>query len=179
MMASERKTLKPAFKMQCAAYHEAGHAVMSFILRRGVTRVTIIPNDESKTLGLCTSTHLPRSFSPDMKMDARARNVIEREVMILLAGTTAERKFRGRHNWRGANDDLRKAVNLASYYCPSTEEVGKYLDWLKERTWNDLCNKPAHWRAVEYIAAELLETQAISGKKAKDLYHKAFSDPFE
>ena len=43
----------------------------------------------------------------------REEKWIESRVLILLAGTAAERHLTGRHNWRGATHDISIAHELA------------------------------------------------------------------
>jgi hypothetical protein len=87
-------------------------------------------------------------------MTYRARERIEREVVCLLAGFAAERKFTGRRNHVAANADTRAATDLAAYACGTVDEVSAFLAWLSIRT-RDLVE--VHWLAVVAVAEALIE----------------------
>jgi hypothetical protein len=176
-----RKVAKHSFALQCTAYHEAGHAVAALALDRAVKRVSIVPDGEREILGHCLNTRLPSWFQPDVYrydiMDNRTRLALEREILVLLSGPVAEARFKGRHNWRGARGDISAAYQLAGYLCSSTRETNKYIDWLIERVRNLLDSyHGTRWRAVRYIARELLSKKTINGKTTRELCRKAADD---
>ena len=83
------------------AFHEAGHAVMALSLGRDVHKVSILPN--SLHQGVC-----------ELKKGRvkPAKDWLETEVLILLAGLAAEAKLTGQYAWHGAAQDLRMARSL-------------------------------------------------------------------
>jgi ATP-dependent Zn protease len=99
---------------EATAYHEAGHAVIALALRRGLSRVTIVPDDEAGSLGHCAGTRTGEWFQPDVDRSGRARRFIEDRVIILFAGFHAEHRFAGRRNHRGAASDWQAAGDLLS-----------------------------------------------------------------
>ena len=59
-------------KRECAtAYHEAGHAVAAFLLRRRLRRATIIPDEDS--LGHIRTGRAPPTLQPDISTSLRDR----------------------------------------------------------------------------------------------------------
>jgi len=124
------------------AIHEAGHAVMAYLLGRPFTSISIEADDES--LGRVCH-RLPGSwFRPDIEITARARNMIEDRVMILLAGTETERAWTQRQpdapeGWEqdaddGAEHDLHAAMDVASYVSDGdVPELEAYFEWLRQR----------------------------------------------
>jgi ATP-dependent Zn protease len=118
--AGKRRKLTP---LECTAYHEAGHAVISFALGRPVKRVSIIPDEAEGSLGHCAHGVWPKSRRPDFNNDDRTRAFVENEIFILLAGSAAEAKARGRHNHVGARSDHANTVDLALSVYHSTDEA--------------------------------------------------------
>src|SRR2546421_10989245 len=124
---------------QATAYHEAGHAVLAFILGRPVQCVSILPNHEH--LGICEfgkSVHRP------------SEDWLEREILIALGGIAAEARFTGIYAWDAAARDQQYVHRLA------VQRAGeRRADRLQRR----LLAKAEHhladegcWRAGELIA---------------------------
>jgi hypothetical protein len=151
-------------QLKRTAYHEAGHAVVSFALRRAVRRVSIVPGEEF--LGRCT---LAQAGDPDGLPERQERARAEREILVLLAGGLAEAKLAGRHNHAGASQDIDAAFSWATRVSGSMEEAEAYLAWLRVRA-RHLLDVPEHWSAVEALAAELLQRREVSGRAARRVY---------
>jgi hypothetical protein len=104
------------------AVHEAGHAVMAYLLRRAFVEISVVEDGDS--LGHVTSAPMGEWFRPDIEMDARTRRLIEDRVMILLAGAETEAAWCARladapddaqeQIELGARRDLHNAISLAS-----------------------------------------------------------------
>jgi ATP-dependent Zn protease len=82
MTKGERKKLKEV------AYHEAGHAVAAFLMRRRFKKVSIIP--EGNALGCLDGCGWRSKQNPEYDDVARLRNRIEGQIIISLAGPVAE-----------------------------------------------------------------------------------------
>lgn len=158
---------KSVTKFQRAAYHEAGHAVVSYVVKRRLSYCTIEPNPDNHTLGHCEYRNLA-AFKPDAVLTGRLRNQIEKLIIVLLAGAVAERLKFGRTYWRGSENDTTQAHDLAIYLCSEDKEAGAFINWLWERTRNILEFRP-HWAAVEAIADELMKSKYISERKARTI----------
>jgi hypothetical protein len=152
------------------AYHEAGHAVAAFALRRAVKHLSIVSDTESN--GRVVNHKLPDTFHPDYEDDARTRAFIEREIMIFLAGGVALQKFQGHRRRLGDCQDQRGAVDLANHVCGDPDESLAFIAWLRERT-RLLLNQPWHWRAVEDIARTLVEHKELTGRRARRIFQAA------
>ena len=92
-------------ELASTAYHEAGHAVAHFVLGRRIDRVTIVPGNGY--LGRVQGRVLPKSWSPQQGdfRPPRELRAAENLLTCLLAGPTAEARFRGRRNLVGASRD--------------------------------------------------------------------------
>lgn len=146
------------------AYHEAGHAVAAYFLRRvGKVRcVSIIPDSERETVGHTAHWSTPafwralnRGEWPD-----HARCRFEDEVVVLLAGGSAERRFAGRADHIGARSDYEKAADFAIAATGSKRAANAFLRWLQVTT-EDLVT--LRWPAIQAVAAALVEHKRLSG----------------
>ena len=155
-------------ELECIAYHEAGHAAASFALGRDVRQVTIVPDESDGSLGGCRNGAMP-DFRPDVRDDPGTRALVEREVIILLAGEIAEAHFKGHHDDLGEEHDQSSACDLASHFCGSLEQTEEYIDRLYERARN-LITGPLEWPGVEALAKALLESKTLGGRRARQVY---------
>ncbi|MBS0265331.1 MAG: cell division protein FtsH [Planctomycetes bacterium] len=145
------------------AYHEAGHAVAALFLGRAVQRVSIEP--VQMRLGRC---ELQKGrFKP-------TQDLLETEVLILLAGPAAEARHTGRYDWNSAAQDLRDVRRLTQQRAASLRQVEKLERRLLDKT-EYILERPGVWEAVERIASELLEHTTISGRAARHLFDELTS----
>ena len=119
-----------------AAYHEAGHTAVGFLLGHSPGKATIIPADT-------TEGRMRHLDGDDMTAEG-----MENLVMMLYAGADAEKRVDSDHD----------AVKLGA--TGDNEEAEDYLALLNA-TEDDLRKRAAkllsdNWRLVELIAAELL-----------------------
>jgi cell division protease FtsH len=106
MMGIERKSLVISDKeKEMTAYHEMGHALVGKMLPSAdpVHKVTIIPR--GRALG--ATSYLPNEDSHSFSKD-----YIEAQIVMLLAGRTAERLVFNQLT-TGASNDLERATQLA------------------------------------------------------------------
>ena len=147
-------------ELTCTAYHEAGHAVVAYLLGRRLKRVSIVPNSDAETLGHCQ--RVPhRNFHPDRigtKFDGRMVD----EMVASIAGPMAEEKFSGRRHTQGAQKDYQMAEDLVAYVTPSFEEGRDFYKWVRGRTKRMLDTR---WPQVTAVAEALLEKQELAGDK--------------
>ena len=138
--AHERKTI---------AYHEAGHATVSWILPHAnpLVKVTIIPR--GKALG--AAWYLPE------ERQITTREQMMEEVASLLAGRIAEEKFFG-HLSTGALNDLERVTKMCyamvAYYGMS-DEVGS-MSYYDSTGQSDMAfTKPYSERTAQQIDDEV------------------------
>jgi ATP-dependent Zn protease len=142
------------------AYHEAGHAVVALALGRPVHGVSILANRDR--LGQCEFRKGVYRPSEDW---------VEREILIALGGIAAEAIHSGAYGWAEADRDLRYVRDLTEQRA-GRRQAERLERRLLAKT-EHLLAKPAHWRAVESIAAELLRRGEISGRAVRDLFDRA------
>jgi hypothetical protein len=163
---------KRSTELERTAYHEAGHAVAAVLLccglkDRGVTIVPYVRVDKDD-MGKVKETQAVGGCSiADGVMDVR-------EVCVaLLAGHEAQNIFRkGSSHWLGgALDDFAQVeVLLTKEVTADPQLIQKYT---KEYAAEAKALLLTHWRAVERLAAALLERQTVSGPEAEELVWKA------
>ena len=159
-------------KLERTAYHEGGHAVAAYLLKRRFTGISIVPDDDDGSLGRCTYDKWRSKLNPEYDDGPVLRNLVETRVMTALAGIQAEAELTRRRNWVGANSDLRSAANLLSYISGSTAEHTAYQDWLWERT-GSLIRDPQHWAMIQALASALLTQHLIGERKARAIIREA------
>jgi len=155
------------------AYHEAGHAIVAFVLHRRFTHVSIIPDDT--TLGHIRTSKLPPTFQPESDYAGATRKLCEKEAMVSLGGVVAERFRLSRTCWKGAHEDITKALGCCEYHSGNLEEANAYLNWLWERT-KGIVTFGREWAAVEALAQELMVRKFIGEQAARRIIRKAFED---
>jgi hypothetical protein len=158
-------------KLEKTAYHEAGHAVAAFYMKRPFRYVTIEPDEDC--LGHIMYKKFRDSFNPEIGSDREIRKPLEKAITTAFAGPIAEQIFSGRKNIVGAKGDLRDALNYAFYLCGSPEETEAYVNWLWIRTKN-MIRQPAKWCSVEGLAKELLDYRKIEYMKARRIIKESF-----
>ena len=148
---------------EATAYHEAGHAVLAMALGRQVHAVSILPNRE--TLGVCEFRKA--SYRP-------SEDWIENEILIALGGVAAEAKHTGVHAWGPAARDWQYVYGLAVERAG--ERRAERLAYRLLSKAEHLLAKDGYWRAVELIAAALLQTGNISGRAARHFFKEGCND---
>ena len=98
-------------------------------------------------------------------------------MRIALAGQIAEQIAKGRSPSRYShkNDDD-NSFKFADAICGSREETLALLTLLFIQTRGQLA-QPAIWRAVEALAAALIEQETIDGKTARSIIREGWSAP--
>jgi ATP-dependent Zn protease len=153
--------------LSATAYHEAGHAVVSYEYGLRLTGVSIVPSED----GLGRTSHQAlTNFNPDVDKSNRSRLRGERLIQRQMAGMAAEwiSTGRRRRNWRGAQWDWDLAADLALYFTGSSEETDAYLKWLWIRTVNSL-SRQLVWRKVEAVAIALLDRRELTRSEVKEI----------
>jgi hypothetical protein len=162
---------------RAAAYHEAGHAVVAWLLDRSFRRVSIKETEEELGIALYRKWH--NKFDPNHSDPKRARLQLEGAMMTALAGAEAERIHTGSRNDKGAGFDDELVTTLAAFVIDEREEeLPAFVNWLTVRTRN-LLKLPQNWRAVEELAAALVEREEIGAAEAKGIIRRGARAGYE
>ncbi len=149
---------------EATAYHEAGHAVVALALGRPVHAVSILP--DHRHAGICAFGKAV--FRP-------TEDWVEREVLISLAGLAAEAQFTGDYCWDAAGRDLQYARTLLRERA-GNERAADRLERRMLSKVEHILSRPANWRAVQRVAAELLRLGEISGRAARHFFDECQRD---
>lgn len=201
MSASAKRGKNPREDKRLRAFHEAAHAVAAVVLGFKVLRVSIGVHAPG-SLGQC-EIDVPVELAgtePRLHRDPPYRDLAERYCIYVLSGYLGEefvtrkptKEWFEDHqivndtiaNWfpdpvgdwwvreLGGSPEERKALTQAwESYAPL---ASGYLEWLKARA-RTLLVLPRHRRAVEVLAARLLEAEQVPGDEATMLIHAAQS----
>lgn len=150
-------------KLKSTAYHEAGHAVVSFFLHRPFRFVTIKPGGDS--LGRMVGR--PSDYRRRLRM-AEKGYIDVVDACIAAAGCEAEKKLTGRYNHRGAGKDYDAILDIArgvgedgggrSENSPMAKAIADAS--FKEARY--LLNQPWAAEAVREVAKELLRRETLN-----------------
>ena len=158
----KNKVISPSEK-KTIAYHEAGHATVSWLLEHAnpLVKVTIIPR--GKALG--AAWYLPE------ERQITTREQMMHEAASLLAGRIAEEKFFG-HLSTGALNDLERVTKMCyamvAYYGMS-EEVGS-MSYYDSTGQSDMAfTKPYSERTAQQIDDEVRALIAKARKMAEQI----------
>ena len=105
IMGAQREELLNAHEREMTAYHEAGHALLAWLLPDvdSVHKVTIIPR--GRALGVT-------QLLPDEERHSVGERRLHSELTVLLAGGAAEKRVFDEYS-ANAEDDLKRATGLA------------------------------------------------------------------
>jgi hypothetical protein len=200
------------------AFHEAGHAVMSLLFGRAVRCVTILPDQARGSLGhvqpagrklpdaacylidrkgvLLSQAEIEAAdfgdLQPNIYVNARAHQLVDQEVLMILGGPVAEaQKCRpgfprellpaevwyrlGEPDREGIASDLVVIRRLARMVCGSECAREAYIAFMIEQAM-DLLTMPPFWRAVEAMAAALLDRRTLNGDEARVIFMEAIGE---
>jgi ATP-dependent Zn protease len=138
------------------AHHEAGHFVAELVLKPSSVLGTVSIVSDDETLGRCTAeaVELWDEFLPDAKL-------IEAEVVCLLAGHAADRRFepseeREQISIERASSDFEKARRFCDY-------LGIEMDVFHKKA-NQFVDD--HWGEITCLARALLIENTLCADEA-------------
>jgi len=162
-------------QMSFVAYHEAGHAVAYWLTDRMFEYVTIEPDPERVSLG-----HIKDHPEQESRMPREGYINVD-ELIRNLAGHEAEKIYTGKSDDEGAMGDYRHASDqiLGLDWAPSP-----YCDFLSIemfRVGSGLAELLLRekWKAVEAVAAALLEKTKLEYNDAIRVIDRATLSPEE
>ena len=166
--SSEIPQQAAADDLMATAFHEAGHAVMAEVLGRMVNKVTIAPGKSQFGIGRLGFCEVGKGRNRAVK------DPLEDEALIMLAGMVAEARFTGEYCQRGAAEDLRAVNQLVGMRAETERQQSKLLRRLLDKT-ESLLDDEVNAKAVELVAAELIERTQLKGRSIRHFVNQARS----
>lgn len=164
-MLSRARTLEEKW-FERVAYREAGRAVAASSLGMPFSGVTILPRDIARRYTPSGASARGARYRGTLEWKDRER--IDAEIVIAYCAPAAEAALAGPRNLVAARVEHDNTRELASSICESDEEKFAYLAWLEIRARN-LVTEPKNWRAVQRLAAALIERKEMGESDARKL----------
>jgi ATP-dependent Zn protease len=181
--------------MAKTAYHEAGHAVLSYFLlpKIKIEQVTVAPRSEA--LGFV-------SYHNEDYIDATSKEELFNDICVLLAGRIADMEQFGESGLEtGAINDL-EVANMQAYAAIALfgmdEELGyintsgidsvydksildkrieeRLLVWMNRAREKTISEVKRVWPAIEAVAKELIAKEMIDGEELKSIITRAYKE---
>lgn len=132
--------------LQEAAYHEAGHAVAAIRLGLRLLGMSLVPDDNYDAAVLLEE-------SLDAKMDPERSALVEKKIIVALAGPVAASRFKEEplSKAAGSGEDFIKALSLVLETGMTREDFGR----LVKETF-ELIHDPMTWNAVQELVGEAI-----------------------
>ncbi len=158
------------------AFHEAGHAVLAYILRESLDHATIIPDEKSwgRTAWVGPPEYLREKKGPEVHGALLALQVTD--IMMSLAGSVVDER-RGCANL-GALPDIAKACQTATNFWQDEETAQRFVEWCYDKT-QEIFAYEGVWQATEAIARALLRTAWLSGEEIEQIIMAGLGPPPE
>jgi hypothetical protein len=145
-------------QFEATAYHEAGHAVIAYVLGYRPQCVTIVPTVD--TTGHIIHPNPLDGIQLNHGSLDEARLRIESLITICFAGPIAQKRYNPR-SWRRTHGqwDYEKIAELGLRVCDSTEQASAFIRW-REIVACDMVR--ANWPRIQLVAGQLLERENLS-----------------
>lgn len=156
--------------LESLAYHEAGHAVMAWLMQIPIRSASISTSVETggrtRHSDVLEGIHFELPNAGD-KDDMKVRLHAEKLVKVCEAGPLAQRKyyetaFRRYHG----DEDRRRAHHVLSRIVGSERELSAYWTLLTVQAEQLL---ESNWERVRVLAEALLEKETLPGRKAREI----------
>ncbi len=165
------------------AYHEAGHAVMSYLLGEPIARASI----QSTVSGIGGAV-----FNEDKESMLQTKTDYENKVLICYAGRVSE-ELKFNSITTGASNDITQATAIMMQYVErlgfdsdfglldvsvlskehliNSREITDRLSKMSKELYNECKSKLSeNYNLVEKLAQKLLETETLSGGEIETLF---------
>jgi hypothetical protein len=141
------QTEREPFRDRCTAFHEAGHAVLTYRIGFYTDAVTIEPNDKLGTAGLSRGEGAWSDGSRDADY-----------IVTLFAGYAAEKHFNPQADDVCSASDFEQAEDLLRLRSDlSKQDLWQTAEALVLR----------HWPEISAVAAALINDRTLSGEETE------------
>lgn len=164
------------------AYHESGHAVVTYLLNQPIARATIV-GTTSGVGGFVMQTESDSYFTTDVEL--------KNQIMIAFGGRVSE-EIKFHSVTTGASSDISQATNIMIKYVEkygfdkdfgmldmsvlreqaliNSDDIAKRLSEMSKRLYTDTFNMlSSNYELVEKLANKLLAEETLSGDEIKEL----------
>jgi hypothetical protein len=159
------------------ACHEAGHAVVGYVIGRLIEEVSIVPDRTRGYKGYCRFSAFMEVANDRLQWQEGSTN--PEIVTIFYAGTVATEIICRKHGWEyervreGDQDDL----DVIDQWCLETLAVQEECSAVKESCLaqaRDILTH--HWSAVDALAIELVVQGKVPGGEAHLIIRQAIGE---
>ena len=160
--------------LAAVAHHEAGHALAMVEHRINFRHASVVPLGDS--WGRVEPIRL-LGFDPTIADGPRQERRTLAVITVLLAGTAAEQKHRGRPRREmaldtpGSESDVEKATTLANSLCGHVDEGTALLEYGFERAKSLV---ELRWDSIAALAAALIAQREVSARRARRILDAAW-----
>lgn len=151
------------------AYHEAGHAIVRYVNKLYIGKISIIPTDSSKGYVVGHDKIIIADNSPSLHQ----RLHMEKIVIAALAGFIAQKRFDKHANPTCGGKDFDESYEHISTFTEDQEDIELYLKDLVFRT-EQFINSPHIWNTIIDLSNELIKKEIITGKYAREFIKHSF-----
>ena len=156
-------------RIEIAAYHEAGHAVMAVLTRTPLRDTTIVASRLGASSGATRleRSHVSERIAAKAKLAAAGHRHILRRACFDIAGEIAQRRF-APSSWRTlhSHSDLTNVSRLLDTLGLSETRLNALVKAIV--IWADSVIQ-ANWSRVEAVASELLKRGTLTGAQVRQI----------
>jgi hypothetical protein len=169
-------------KLDCIAFHEAGHAVAHVLTGIPFKFVSIKEDKEKDEFGYRSLGQLanenpmtPEEWEKHSIMDPVEFNIFFKDDFTKLAGLVVEGIYRGRFNYKAAKGDFRQWVGTSLNQLPEKLN-SRYIDFMLEYTFQVLQNK-TNWSNITAVALALVDEETLSYQRVLEVIEQNKINP--
>jgi ATP-dependent Zn protease len=165
------------------AHHEAGHAIAAVLLGEPILNVNMNPAAQLNgeiVFGFVETEEAPDRFKDIGNQDyedlsLEDRDILERNIMVSLAGEIYIRTIFDMEKVEGFEDDIEHVERVINWMFKSPEDREAYRELLSTRL-KEMFNKKENLHAADVFTNTLLGNVEISGEEATRIIKEAIAD---
>lgn len=169
-------------KVDCIAFHEAGHAVAHILTGIPFKFVSIKEDKEKdefgyRSLGQVANENpmTPEEWEKHSIMDPVEFNIFFKDDFTKLARLVAEAIYLCRFNYKAAKNDFRQWVGTSLNQLPEKLN-SRYIDFMLEYTFQVLQNK-TNWSNITAVALALVDEETLRYQRVLEVIEQNKINP--